>query len=134
MVSVDIATSQKLGVVKQASENATVLISEAGELSVNNENLYSIKEITGTYTVLPTDVILLGNAFSADVNIQLPNAVGNKGKKITVKKLDEVEDYYVNVTAQGGNIGGVSDLYTSLPHSGWDLVSDGTNWRIVNKF
>nr|WP_317632383.1 hypothetical protein [uncultured Flavobacterium sp.] len=133
-VAVATASATNLGIVKQSENNPSVLINAQGELSINQEQLFDIKEISGTYEVLPTDVILLGNALTADVNIVLPSAVGKKGKKITVKKLDNQEDYYVNVTSNGGSLDGVTSLYTALPFSGWDLVSDGTNWRIVNKF
>ena len=64
--------------------------------------------------------------------IALPTAdATNKGKKYTIKKQDNNEDYYVTVT---GNIDGLTELYTALPYSGWDLVSDGTKWTITNKF
>jgi hypothetical protein len=86
------------------------------------------------YTAASQDAIILGDASTGDVTIILPAAtLHNKGKKYTIKKEDHNEDGYVNVV---GNISGVSTsgLYTALPFSGWDLVSDGTSWRIVSKF
>lgn len=132
-VNVATANGTNLGVVKQAETNPTVNIDTQGELSVNLENLNDIKEISGTYQVQLTDVVLLGNASNADVTVILPSPTDNKGKTFTIKKQDANEDNYVNVY---GEISGLpsNQLYTALPYSGWVLVSDGTQWRITNKF
>lgn len=132
-VNVATANGPNLGVVKQAETNPTVNIDTQGELSVNLENLNDIKEISGTYQAQLTDAILLGNASTADVTVILPSPTDNKGKTFTIKKQDANEDHYVNVY---GEISGLpsNQLYTALPYSGWVLVSDGTQWRITNKF
>ncbi len=130
-VNVATATGTTLGVVKEAETNPTVNIDTEGTLSVNLEALNDIKQISGTYQVQLTDNILLGDASTADVTVLLPSAEDNKGKTFTIKKQDANEDYFVNVY---GNISGLSQLYTALPYSGWVLVSDGTQWRITNKF
>src|SRR5690606_3664895 len=96
-VNVATANATTLGVVKEAGANPTVSVDSQGALSVNLENLYDIKEISGTYQVQFTDAILLGNASSADVTVILPSPVNNKGKTFTIKKYDTNEDYYVNV-------------------------------------
>ncbi|MEC4027951.1 hypothetical protein [Myroides odoratimimus] len=101
-------------------------------ISLNLEGMNAIKVIDGVYGVEDKDVILLGNAVNGEVIVNLPTATAaNKGKKYTIKKHDAEEDNYVTVK---GNIEGASELYTALPYSGWDLVSDGTQWQIVNKF
>src|SRR5690554_1458567 len=125
------ADDATLGLVKEATDNPTVAVSQTGELSVNLENVNAIKEVNNDYNAILDDVILLGNANTGDITITLPDAAGNKGKKFTIKKHDTNEDYFVNVV---GNINGLTELYTALPHSGWDLVSDGLTWKIVNKF
>ena len=127
----DGTTAANLGLVKEAADNPTVSVSQTGELSVNLENINAIKEVSSNYNAILEDAILLGNANAGDITITLPDAVGNKGKKFTIKKQDSNEDYYVNVV---GSINGLSQLYTALPHSGWELVSDGTTWKITNKF
>src|SRR5690554_3940039 len=130
-ISVPTANGNALGVVKEAADNPTVSVSQTGELSVNLENINAIKEVSSDYNAILEDAILLGNANAGDITITLPDATSNKGKKFTIKKHDDNEDYYVNVV---GSINGLSQLYTALPHSGWDLVSDGTTWKITNKF
>lgn len=103
--------------------------------TVNLNSLNDIKVVETDYTVLDTDRIILGKAdLVSNVTIALPVAtVANKGKKYTIKKEDADEDGYVNVT---GTIIGVPSgtLYTAVPYTGWDFVSDGSAWRIINKF
>lgn len=132
---VDVATANttNLGVVKQAATNPTVFINAAGELSTTASAGNNIIEVTSNYPIAEDDVVVLGNAGS-DITITLPNPSGIKGRKLTIKKSDAENTTYVNVVSAAGNIEGETDLYTSLPYSGWDLMSDGTNWRIVNKF
>lgn len=131
-VNVPTATDTNLGVVKQAVENPSVLINSDGELSVAMASNNAIKEVSANYALDLDDTIILGNASAASVTIALPTAnTDNKGKKFTIKKQDNNESTYVKVT---GDIDGLTQLYTALPYSGWDLVSDGDQWRIVNKF
>ncbi len=131
-INVPTATDRNLGVVKQAAVNPSVLIDSDGELSVALSNTNAIKEISSNYALGLDDAIILGNASAATVIISLPTAnADNMGKKFTIKKQDDNESTYVKVT---GNIDGLTELYTALPYSGWDLVSDGSQWRIVNKF
>ncbi|UVD79173.1 hypothetical protein NWE55_13730 [Myroides albus] len=100
-------------------------------ISLNLEGMNAIVETRVDYTAKVEDVIVLVLAESEDLVVTLPDATANKGKKYTIKKNDAKEDFYVTVK---GNIEGASELYTALPYSGWDLVSDGTIWQIVNKF
>ncbi|MDM1499697.1 hypothetical protein [Myroides odoratimimus] len=100
-------------------------------ISLNLEGMNAIVETKVDYTAKVEDVIVLAIAESKDLVVTLPDAVANKGKKYTIKKHDAKEDFYVTVK---GNIVGATELYTALPYSGWDLVSDGTQWQIVNKF
>ncbi|WP_372474421.1 hypothetical protein AB4865_03795 [Capnocytophaga sp. ARDL2] len=124
--------SAKYGVVKEKEIAPTISVSQSGELDLNIENINNIKIINNNYTVSFEDSILLGNASTSNVNLTLPSAINNKGKRLIIKKEDTNEDYYITVT---GNIFGVPQgLYTALPFSGWEFVSDGTQWRIVNKF
>ena len=131
----DGTTPATLGVVKEAAENPTVLINTNGELFVDKNQLNNIKEVTQNYAVTDEDMVVLANADSATLLITLPDAAGKKGKKLTIKKSDAKNTTYVNVMVTGGAaIDGQPDLYTSLPYSGWDLMSDGTEWRIIKKF
>lgn len=121
-----------LGVVKEAAVNPSVLINQSGELSVNFEALNGIKQVNQDYNATIGDVVLFADASANTVTISLPNPQNNKGKKFTIKKYDDNENNFVNVS---GAIEGVpGGLYTALPYSGWNFVSDGTVWKIVEKF
>lgn len=121
-----------LGVVKEAAVNPSVVINQDGELSVSFETMHAIKQVNQDYNAKLADVVLFGDASTSSITIALPNPANNKGKKFTIKKYDDNESNFVNVT---GQIEGVSGgLYTALPYSGWNLVSDGTIWKIVEKF
>lgn len=131
-VSVKTASGKNLGVVKEAAVNPTVTINDQGELAADFNSLNAIKEVNANYTALSTDAILLGNATAGSIIITLPSPTANKGKKITIKKYDSNEAHYLSVK---GAIDGVTGgLYTALPFSGWNLVSDGTTWKIIEKF
>ncbi|MGL4582590.1 MAG: hypothetical protein ACRCVU_06370, partial [Flavobacterium sp.] len=95
-----------------------------------------VKTVAVATTLGAEDAVLLvdASAGTTDIVVTLPAAdENNKGKKYTVKKLDKNEDGYVVVA---GNVAGLEGkkLETGLPYSGWDFVSDGTQWQIVNKF
>lgn len=133
-VNVATADGANLGVVKEAEINPTVNINADGALSVNLENLNAVVHTSVDYIALPTDYTILGDASTGDIDIQLPNATpANKGKKYTIKKLDSNETNYIYVR---GNIAGTGgqDLYTAIPYTGWDFISDGTTWHIINAF
>lgn len=131
-IAVATANGTNLGVVKQAANNPSVTINQSGELFVNFDSQNNIKEVSTNYNVVASDAILLGTPTNQDITLVLPDPTLNKGKKFTVKKYDANEDYYVNVS---GAIHGVtSGLYTALPYSGWAFVSDGTIWKIIEKF
>ena len=137
-VDVDVAkgatngTASSYGVVRENTNNPTVSISQSGELMVNMENVNRVKYINNNYSVVLEDAILLGDASTSNINITLPNATQNKGKRLIIKKEDNNENYYVTVL---GNIfGAPNELYTALPYSGWEFVSDGAQWKIINKF
>lgn len=121
-----------LGVVKEKDTNSLITINQTGELDLNFETINQIKEVNSNYNVSVNDAILFGDASANNVNITLPNAVNNKGKRLIVKKDDNNENFYITVF---GTIHGVQDsLYTALPYSGWEFVSDGVKWKIINKF
>lgn len=120
------------GVVKENAVNPTVSINQSGELSVNNANINRVKYVNNNYTISLEDAILLGDASTSNINITLPNAAQNNGKRLIIKKEDSNENYYV--TVNGEFLGSINELYTALPYSGWEFVSDGTHWKIINKF
>lgn|GEM_PF-1484140 len=122
------------GVVREISENPVIRINQEGELSLDTEHLNQIKIVNQDYSALAEDRIIIGEPINADVTITLPDPAGLKGKVFTIKKENTNEEHYVKVM---GNIAGLSAnqiLYTAIPTTGWELISDGEQWRITNKF
>jgi len=143
-------TYQDLQTVVQAEQKTVVLedgtnttVSSRVDATNPNETIWkvdvanAVKTVATATALAATDAVVLVNAQAAPTEgivITLPDAdVTNKGKKYTVKKLDTNEDGYVVIA---GNVAGLNGktLETGLPYSGWDFVSDGTQWQIVNKF
>ncbi|MDM1460712.1 hypothetical protein HX065_11730 [Myroides odoratimimus] len=129
-------------VVLENGINTTV--SSRVDVAKPNETIWkvdvanAVKTVTSATSLVAEDAIILVDANAATTDgivITLPTASEeNRGKKYTIKKLDKNEDGYVVIE---GNVAGVESgkkLETGLPYSGWDLVSDGTQWQIVNKF
>ena len=143
-------TYQDLQTVVQA-EQKTVVLEDGTNTTVSsrvnatnpNETIWkvdvanAVKTVAAATALAATDAVVLVNAAAAPTEgivITLPDAdATNKGKKYTIKKLDTNEDGYVVIA---GNVAGLNGktLETGLPYSGWDFVSDGTQWQIVNKF
>ncbi|WP_410879597.1 hypothetical protein [Myroides sp. DW712] len=143
-------TYEDLQTVVQAEQKTVVLedgtnttVSSRVDAANPNETIWKVDVATAVKTVAvstplaATDAVVLVNAEAAPTEgivITLPDAdATNKGKKYTIKKLDTNEDGYVVIA---GNVAGLNGktLETGLPYSGWDFVSDGTQWQIVNKF
>ncbi|MGS4344882.1 beta strand repeat-containing protein [Myroides odoratus] len=143
-------TYQDVQTVVQA-EQKTVVLEDGTNTTVSshvnatnpNETIWkvdvanAVKTVAAATALAATDAVVLVNAQAAPTEgivITLPDAdATNKGKKYTIKKLDTNEDGYVVIA---GNVAGLNGktLETGLPYSGWDFVSDGTQWQIVNKF
>lgn len=121
------------GVVKELSLDPQITLTNQGELILNYENIFKVISITSDYTITYNDAVILGHPEQSDINITLPNPTMHKGKKFTIKKETNDEEYYINVF---GNIAGSlnRELYTAAPHSGWTFVSDGVYWRVESKF
>ncbi|MDM1046203.1 hypothetical protein HX004_15070, partial [Myroides sp. 1354] len=143
-------TYQDLQTVVQAEQKTVVLedgintkVSSRVDAANPNETIWkvdvanAVKTVATATALVAADAVVLVDANTAPTEgivITLPTAdQNNKGKKYTIKKLDTNEDGYVVVE---GNVAGLNGkkLETGLPYSGWDFVSDGTQWQIVNKF
>lgn len=129
----DSLTSTSYGVVKEIPLEPQIVISDQGELALDFENIHKVISVNSDYTVEYNDAVILGYPQNSDININLPDPTTHKGKKYTIKKENNDEDYFVNVI---GNIAGSAnqELYTAAPHSGWTFVSDGVQWRIEQRF
>lgn len=89
----------------------------------------NVATASGAYTIATADDIVLANATGSAFTVTLPSAVGIEGKVVTVKKTDGT---YNQVTVSG-TIDLHSRKFLSTLNESITLVSDGTNWKILNR-
>ena len=92
----------------------------------------TITSITGTYTALSTDEVILASAGSA-FTITLPTAVGITGRTYTIKKTDASVNA-VTLDANGAEtIDGALTISLANQYESVTLVSNGVSW-IIEEF
>lgn len=90
----------------------------------------SIKSVSTTYTVLPTDWTVLSDATGGAFAVTLPSVSQNTGRMITIKKIDSSANA-VTVTPASGTIDGAGTYALTTQYQFVVVQSDGTNWWIV---
>jgi len=139
-VNVPVATpgtstaAAQLGLVKERATNPAITIAQNGALLLNSENINAIKVVTQDYAITTTDKIILGNTSATDLTVTLPNPTALKGKIYIIRKENSGEEYYLYVQGQISGVPNGQPLYTAIPYTGWRVVSDGNEWRIITKF
>lgn len=93
-----------------------------------------VVSVDRNYPIKGSERVILGDAGAGDILLSLPPPEDHRGKIFTVKKEDDNEDHYVKVKGKIQGISREKTLYTAIPSTGWDFISDGTEWKIVNKF
>lgn len=102
-----------------------------GLIEQRSYSLGDIWALTATYTVVPGDGLLLGDASGGAFAVTLPLAANVPGQQFMVKKTDSSGNA-VTVTAHGSDTIDGSSTY-SLPAQ-YDVVtirSDGANWWVL---
>lgn len=80
---------------------------------------------------LDYDIVLV-NATGGARTITLPTAVGNDGKTYSIKKTDSSVNY-VKIDANGSEtIDGDLSYFLLVQNQSLEIVSNGTNWLVVN--
>lgn len=117
-----VASQQSIKAYVDNSVSATQDISVATKTSADSP-----------YTVLSTDYLILADASSGAITINLPTASGITGKQYIIKKIGTD---YNNITIDGNaseTIDGDTTYTLHLPREWVKIVSDGTNWRIIDE-
>ena len=99
--------------------------------TVAGSSSVSVVTVTGAYTALTTDSIILGNATTASFSILLPTAVGVAGKTYTIKKLDATVNTITLTTTSAQTIDGGTTAVMRMQYLSLTLVSDGANWQVI---
>lgn len=91
---------------------------------------------TGTYTLsASTDNVILVSNSSTSYAITLPTAVGNTGKVFQIIRTDNAPQNAITISTTssqtiGSYASGSLGLYTQ--NEAWTVVSDGSNWQILD--
>jgi len=81
---------------------------------------------TSAYTLVNTDVVILGNG---TFTLTLPTAVGISGKQYRIKNIGTGT---ITVDGDGSEtIDGATTAVLSIQDGSIDIISDGSNWRIL---
>ena len=98
-----------------------------------NRNIqYPVRSVgAGTHSVVDTDKVLLADASSGAVTLQLPSAAGIGGMVFHVKKVDSSANAVTILPAGGQTIDGAASLVLGNAQDSRLLVSDGANWKVT---
>lgn len=120
-----------------ATTNVDIVNLNVDNITINNPiswggTVWDIKTVTtATYTALTTDDIVLADATSNAITIDLYTAAGNDKRKITIKKIDSSAnaitiDWFTTQTIDGTLTKTLNTQYSVIT-----LVNDGSNWFII---
>lgn len=92
-----------------------------------------IQTKTATYTALTSDDLILVSGGTFDINLY--TAVGNTGRVLRVKKTDSSLTNVITLVPNGAEtIDGDSSVSLYTGNEEFMIVSDGTNWQILQHY
>src|SRR5712692_5184746 len=122
-----------LPVINGSANNWGTLLNAWLQVAHNADGTPSVPvtSVTGTYTALSSDTVILANATSGAFTTTLPTAVGIPGKSYTVLKSDSGSNAVTVGTTSGQVISGKSSFSLPYQYSVVTVLSDGANWETV---
>lgn len=91
---------------------------------------FAIISVGADYTVKDSDNTVLVDAFSGNITITLPTAVGRKGKIFNIKKIDSSANSVI-IDPGTQTIDGNSTYTIGTQYESVTLISDNLNWFII---
>jgi hypothetical protein len=91
----------------------------------------TVSNKTAAYTALTSDSVLTCDATSAAFTVTLYTAVGNSGKKLTIKKIDASTNAVTIDANSTETIDGALTLRLSTQYESVTIQSNGTNWIVL---
>lgn len=119
--------SAQYDVANIVSDNSNWVVINAGA------NVRKVLSKTTTYSLVAADgddVVVLADATSAAWTLSLYTAVGNKGRRVTVKKIDTSVNGITIDPSSTQTVDGVTTRVLARIGESLTLVSDGSNWQI----
>jgi len=101
----------------------------------SDSGILAVSSKTTTYSAANTDDLLLVSASGGSWTLTLFTAVGNTGKVLRIKRTDSTIANTVTVDGNSSEtIDGAANVVLCLQYQDLEIVSDGTNWQILNHF
>lgn len=101
--------------------------------TVNVINLQEAFSAQGIDVRYAAELSVIANAQNGAIEITLPAASTNRGRKVSVKKFD-ASGNRVSVKALGGErVEGQQQISGFTPYQGWVFQSNGTEWIIISR-
>jgi hypothetical protein len=91
----------------------------------------TIAEVSDDYVVTNKDHIISGDASIKNITVQLPTAVGIKGRQYIIKKTDDSINEIIVKALGNEKIDGDISLQISIPWQTKTIVSNGKNWLLI---
>jgi hypothetical protein len=110
--------------------NSDIIIENAGSLVAGSHRV-GYKLATADYTIADADYVVAVDASTAARTITLPNAPGEVGRIIIVKKIDSTVNVVTISPQPGEAIDGANTYSLIAQWQGVRLVSDGANWLVI---
>ncbi len=138
-VTLDASTTETIngGLTKilSAQYDAANIVSDGSNWVVLNAGalVQNVLSKTTTYSVVSADgddVVVLADASGGAWTLSLYTAVGNKGRKVTVKKTDSSVNAITIDPSSTQTVDGVTTRDIARQNQVITLVSDGSNWKI----
>jgi hypothetical protein len=107
------------------------VVGEAAGSALGGGNVPSSSVVVATanYSVLITDDIILADASGGTIQLTLPTAAGNIGKRLTFQKIDANPRLVVEIL---GTINGIVDYEIRETDAPLEIISDGTVWKTIS--
>lgn len=86
---------------------------------------------SGPYTVLDTDYVILVDATSGAITVNLPTAVGRLGRIFNIKRINTNANSVTIDAAGAETIDNTATKVLVLPYTAATVYSDDSNWWII---
>jgi hypothetical protein len=93
----------------------------------------NVQNVAANYTVLNTDDAIFVNALTSNTTITLYSAATNVGRILNIKKTDASNHVVTIVTTGAQTIDGAASTTLNTLNESIELMSDGSNWQILDR-
>lgn len=130
-------TATQIGVVPSAAGGRVLTAhgSSAPTFDVVSITPTAVLSKSAAYTATTSDEVIVCDGSGGPFTIGLYDATGNSGRKISIKKSDAlIGSSVITIDGSGAQtINTAATIKLSTQHEAVTLVSDGSNWQIIDR-